>query len=345
VTGPDDRPPPGDDVGDDDAAADGRDEQHPSGAGVGAGPRANGTRRTTVALRRLRPPEHGASFWTDLDRRLADEPQLRLAPRAAIRPITQPPPVIDDRNLASSLAAGDGSAPRRSSSRRWLVGVVVAALAVLIVLAAVQGPDDDQAATGPNTTTNTSVGRSPTSDQTATTKPTTPSTLPPGKVDPGTPLAPTGVGPLRIGATLGQLQAAGVAITPDQPTFRGSGGRCYNGLVTGALDLGLRFKPPPDRNRVDNPADGILVAIDIRTERPSTRQSDTGIGLGANQLEILAAYSGNIDERDHPFIPGGKIFRAPAPNGLGIGFNTDGQNIIGIAVGYMDVIRFINDCG
>jgi hypothetical protein len=336
VTGPDEQPPPDDD----DSAGDGDELVLAADAAAGA----NGTRRTTVALRRLRPPEHGASFWTDLDRRLADEPQLRLAPRAAIRPITQPPPVIDDRNLASSLAAGDSSAPRRSSSRRWVVVGIVAVLAFLVVLA-VQGPDD-QAATGPTTTSNTSEGRSPTSDQAATTKPTTPSTtLPPGKVDPTAPLAPTGVGPLRIGATLGQLQAAGVAITPDEATFRGSGGRCYNALVTGALDLGLRFKPPPDRNRLDNPAEGVLVAIDIRTDRPSTRQSNTGIALGANQLEILAAYSGNIDERDHPFIPGGKIFRAAAPNGLGIGFNTDGQNIIGIAVGYFDVIRFINDCG
>ena len=39
----------------------------------------------SVALRELAPPEHTPSFWDDLDRRLADEPQLRLAPRAAIR--------------------------------------------------------------------------------------------------------------------------------------------------------------------------------------------------------------------------------------------------------------------
>src|SRR5262245_57259138 len=95
--------------------------------GAGGGP-------TAVALRRLRPPEHTAGFWTDLDARLADEHQLRLAPRAAIRPITQPPPVIDDRHLAKSLAGGttDGAPPRRST-RPVLTAVVVAIVTLLVL--------------------------------------------------------------------------------------------------------------------------------------------------------------------------------------------------------------------
>jgi hypothetical protein len=33
-----------------------------------------------------------------------------------------------------------------------------------------------------------------------------------------------------------------------------------------------------------------------------------------------------------------------AGNGLGIAFITDGTAVIGITVGQMDVIRFVNDC-
>ncbi|HKE74504.1 MAG TPA: hypothetical protein VKB57_12865, partial [Acidimicrobiales bacterium] len=282
-----------------------------------------------------------------LDSRLADEPQLRLAPRAAIRPITQPPPVIDDRNLASSLAAAESARPRHRarSSRGVIVLGVMLALVVLVVLAVLGEPDDT--ATTTESTTNTSAGREPTTGghPAATTAP--PTTAAPGNVEPGASLRPTGVGPLRIGATLGQLQAAGVAIQPDQSTYNGTGGRCYNAPVIGALDLRLRFVPPPGQNRAADPTQGVLAAIDIRADadRPSSRVSNTGIGLGANQLQILAAYKGNLDQRDDPFYPGGKIFRAAVGNGLGVAYDTDGQNVIGIAVGDMEVIKFVNNCG
>ena len=318
----------------------------PEGEPVGGG--ANGTPYATAMLRRLRPPEHGRTFWSDLDSRLADEPQLRLAPRAAIRPITQPPPVIDDRNLASSLAAAESARrrPRGTSPRRLIAAGVLAALVLLVVLAALGSPDDT-ATTGPGTTTNPSADRAPTTGGSPRATGAPPTTAVPGTVEPGARLDPAGVGPLRIGATLGQLQAAGVAIQPDQSTFRGSGGRCYNAPVIGALDLRLRFMAPPGQRRAQDPAAGVLAAIDIRSDadRPSARLSNTGIGLGANQLQILAAYAGNLDQRDDPFIPGGKIFRAAAGNGLGIAYDTDGQNVIGIAVGNFETIKFINSCG
>ncbi|HEY2999869.1 MAG TPA: hypothetical protein VGJ43_14905 [Acidimicrobiales bacterium] len=320
-------------------------------AGVGAAGAAGAAATTPVerALRRLRPPEHAPDFWTKLDTRLADEPQLRLAPRAAIRPITQPPPVIDDRNLASSLANGLSPAergPRRGPSPvRLIVIGVVAVFALLVGLAALQ-PDDERTATdGPGATTDSSVGRAPTSGDgagTATTPP--PPTLPPGAVDPAAPLEPSGVGPLRIGSTLGDLQAAGVQIQPDESTFRGSGGTCYDARVTGALDLRLRFRAPDGRRRASEPAEGVLAAISIESALPTTRPANSGITLGSPQDAVLAAYAGTLDERIHPFVPGGKIYRADAGNGTGIAFLTDGTNVIGISVGEMDVIKFVNDC-
>jgi hypothetical protein len=318
-------------------------------AGEGDG---DGALATAVALQRMRPPEHRSGFWTDLDARLADEPQLRLAPRAAIRPITQPPPVIDDRHLAKTLAGGttDVTPPRRSGGR-LVVAAVAGVLALLIAVAAFQDPDDDLA-TGddPTDQTGDDAGDEPAAtgdDGAGDPTPTLPTTtLPPGTVEATAPLDPAGVGPLRIGATLGELQAAGVLIQPDQATFRGSGGTCYDAKVTGALDLRLRFRSPDGQRRAADPAEGVLAAIGIESALPTVRTSaGSNIGLGAPQEQVLMAYGGNIDDRDHPFIPRGRILRADAGNGLGIAFATDGATVIGVTVGQYDVVRFVNDCG
>jgi hypothetical protein len=304
----------------------------------------NGATATAVALQRMRPPEHRSGFWTDLDARLADEPQLRLAPRAAIRPITQPPPVIDDRHLAKTLAGAttDVTPPRRSGGR-LIVAAVAGVLALLIAVAAFQDPDDDLATGDDGGDEPAATGDDDAGDTTLT-QPTT--TLPPGTVEPAAPLDPAGVGPLRIGATLGELQAAGVLIQPDQATFRGSGGTCYDAKVTGALDLRLRFRNPDGQRRAGDPAEGVLAAIGIESALPTVRTSaGTNIGLGAPQDQVLMAYAGNIDDRDHPFIPRGRILRADAGNGLGIAFATDGTTVIGVTVGQYDVVRFVNDCG
>jgi hypothetical protein len=298
-----------------------------------------------AALRGLAPPRHDSAFWTDLDARLADEPQLRLAPRAAIRPITQPPPVIDDGNLATSLK-GDPQPPRRSSRRPLITGVA-ALLVALLVVAALQQPDDssdgDDAATSPET----SEGRAPDSDDaggtTTTAAPTT--TAPPGTVAPNEHMVAGGVGPLRIGARMADLQAAGLNIQPDAQTFEVSGGSCYIARVAGALDLELRFRAPEGQFGVDDPTQGELAAISIKAGLPTGRTVNSGLGLGAPQDQVLAAYAGRLDDRAHPFVAGGHIFRVDAGNGRGMAFQTDGQVVIGIAVGDMDAIRFVNECG
>src|SRR5262245_48788760 len=295
----------------------------------------------------MRAPDHGTSFWSDLDARLADEPQLRLAPRAAIRPITQPPPVIDDRHLAKSLAGGttDGAPPRRSSRR--LLTVLVVAVATLLVLAFVFREPDDKTATGGDTdsSSDTSADQAAASDDEATTTTLPTTTVPPGTIEPTAPMDPAGVGPLRIGATFGDLQAQGFQMQPDQAMFRGSGGTCYVARVTGALDLRLRFRNADGTRRANDPVEGVLAAISIDSSLPTNRlSSGTGIGLGSPQDQVLAAYGSTLDERRHPFAQGGKLYRADAGNGLGIAFETDGTSVIGMSVGEMDVIRFVNEC-
>jgi hypothetical protein len=342
---------PGDGEAADAADAPGRPE---SDADEGAGPPGEDGTITSgepaasavaVALRELAPPRHGGSFWPDLDRRLADEPQLRLAPRSAIRPITQPPPVVDDSSLAGRLK-GRPDPPRRRRTGRTLVGAVAAALVALIALTILQTPEDDLTSDGgdPGTTD----GRTPTTDPEAgeeePVETTAPTTVPPGTIDPGSPLEPGGVGPIRIGATLGDLQAAGVVLQVDEATYEGSGGSCYDAQVRGALDLELRFRPPEGLSSVDDPAQGVLVSVAIESARPTVRTSNTGLGLGVPQDQVLATYGGNLDQRPHPFASGGIIFRADNGDGTGASFRTDGQRVIGIAVGLMDVIRFINQC-
>ena len=294
------------------------------------------------ALRDLAPPRHGSDFWTGLDRRLADEPQLRLAPRSAIRPITQPPPVIDDRNLAGALT-GDGPRRRRSSNRTVVV-VVAAVLVVLGIVAALQDSDDD--ATTTDSTTETTSGRTPTSDEEAPPAETAPpDTSPPGTVDPAAPLTPAGVGPLVVGARMADLQAAGVVIQVDDATFRGSGGTCYDAKVPGALDLVLRFRAPDGQRRANDPVEGVLTSVSIESALPTSRTTNSGLALGSPQDQVLAAYAGNLDERNHPYVSAGRIYRADAGNGLGVAFFTDGLGVTRISVGEMDTIRFLYECG
>lgn len=299
-----------------------------------------------AALRDMTPPRHGPTFWDDLDGRLADEPQLRLAPRSAIRPITQPPPVIDDRKMAKSLTGTDLPSPSRSSSRRTIVLAVIAVVVALVVVAALQEPDGTTRTGGDDRQTESTDGRTPTSDESeeaATTAP--PSTLPPGTIDPAAPLTPGGVGPLVIGASLADLQAAGMTIQHDDSMFRGSGGRCYEGRVASALDLRLRFRAPDGQRRAEDPSQGVLTAVSIESGLPTARTANSGIGLGAPQDQVLAAYAGNLDDRPHPFVSAGHIFRADAGDGTGLAFLTDGMTVIGVSAGEMDAIRFINECG
>ncbi len=314
---------------------------------IGAGgDGAPGGSAVAVALRELAPPRHAGEFWPDLDRRLADEPQLRLAPRAAIRPITQPPPVIDDSSLAGRLK-GDPSPPPRRRTGRTLVGAFVVVFVALVVLTILQRPEDGLT-TGSDGAPVTTGGRTPTTEPPAgeeePVETTAPVAVPPGTIDPAAQLEPGGVGPVRVGMRLADLQAAGFVLQVDQETFDGSGGSCYDAQVRGALDLELRFRPPEGEGGVDDPAQGVLASIAIESARPTVRTSNTGLGLGVPQDQVLATYAGNLDERAHPFASGGSILRADNGDATGISYRTDGQTVIGVAVGYMDVIRFINQC-
>jgi hypothetical protein len=317
---------------------DGHDPIDADAAGEGTGQRSP----VTVALRELAPPEHTPSFWDDLDRRLADEPQLRLAPRAAIRPITQPPPVIDDRKLAEHLAGPRPRAGRIRPLRFLAWGLAIGATALLIAAALYEPADETRSDDAADTATTLPAA---TGESTTTTAPPTTTTAP-GAIDASAPLAPDGVGPLRINTSFRDLQAAGIALTVDQATFEGSGGYCYDARVTGALDLLLRFRSPVPDEGVADPADGVLAAVGIDSGLPTTRTSNSGIGLGAAQDQVVSAYAGNLEDHSHPYLPGGHVYIAPAAaqTGLAIAYLTDGSTVNQITVGAHDIVRYVDGC-
>ncbi|MFP3901089.1 MAG: hypothetical protein ACLFXM_09545 [Acidimicrobiia bacterium] len=308
--------------------------------------------RSATALAALAAPDHAPGFWDDLDRTFADEPQLRLAPRSAIRPITQPPPVIDDRTVVEGAGPLPGPTPRRRR-RRTVLWVVVVAVIGLAAAGAIQGA-------GGGTETDGGGGASAAEDGPPTaTGPTAPEAASgeaeepegtEGEVDPHDQLEPSGVDPLRVGIPLGELRNGGVGITIDERTLEGSGYTCFDATVHGAPDLRLRFRSPDPDVPMDDPAAGRLVAVDVEadrlaggaTERPV---ADTDVKLGTSEQAVLMLYAGELQETPHPFEPRGHVYVAPVGDGTGVAFGTDGEVVTSIAVGLEEVIRVLDGCG
>ncbi|HEX8803491.1 MAG TPA: hypothetical protein VF743_04840 [Acidimicrobiales bacterium] len=293
-----------------------------------------------TALRTIVVPDHDDAFWEALGDELADEPQLRLRPRAAVRPITQPPPIIDDR-----LPFDDGDlirSRRRMPRRRLAVWIGAIVLSVLLVVSAAQDPDDGDDVR--------SAGGATTSSLPATTAPAVPgapATTPPAPIDPALGLTPAGVGPLSAGAILRDLQGGGIPVVVDQPTFTGTGGTCFDATVAGVPDLVLRFRSPNPGQGIADPGDGVLGSVAVDAQLGSTRTTEAGIGLGATEDQVRAAYGDVLQETDHPYVPGGHIFTHEPPGDgadTGIAFMTDGRVVTGIVVGDADLIGYPEGC-
>jgi hypothetical protein len=293
-----------------------------------------------VALHTLAVPDHQPAFWDELGDQLADEPQLRLRPRAAVRPITQPPPIVDDR-----LPFDDGdpafrgpSRPRRRRIIVWLVAIVLSALLIISALGESDDPPDALRSGGTSTTESV-----PGSEGTAA--PTEP-TDPPPPVDVVAALTPSGVGPLTIGTSLRSLESAGMDIAVDEPTFTGSGGACFDATVARVGDLVLRFRSPDPSRGVTAPGDAVLASVAVDVQLGSYRATETGIGLRSAEDELRAAYPpGGLVESDNPFGLSGQVFTfVPEGVGNGLAFMTDGAAVTSIVVGAADIIGYPEGC-
>jgi hypothetical protein len=300
-----------------------------------------------LALRTLVVPDHGSGWWDDMGLRIADEPQLRLRPRSAVRPITQPPPVIDDQLPYDDSALAADLPPRR---RRKGLAVAIGLLLTLVVVAgALQGSPDDDVETGGTTTVAPGSSTPETPGATAGVPPTSGATTAPpvNPLDPSVDITPAGTGPLVIGATIRDLTAAGVVVEVDQPTFAGSGGTCFDGRVAGVPDLKLRFRSPDPAVGVADPADGVLASVAIDAGLGSVRRTTTEIGLGATEDEVRQAYPEGLLEAPHPFVAGGRLFTIESADesGNGLAIQTDGRVVTNVAGGVIDVVRFPDGCG
>ena len=202
-----------------------------------------------TALRELAPPRHGSEFWTDLDAGWPTSPSCGSPHGRPSGPITQPPPVIDDAKLAKSLKGTDIPSPPGPSSRRPVLLVALAVVVLLVVVAALQSPDDDAETGGDDAPTEATDGRTPTSDDEAAAPADDRAAAhaAAGHDRPHRAAGARGRGPARRRRLAGRPAGAGMTIQVDDSMFRGSGGRCYEARVQGALDLRLRFRAPDGR--------------------------------------------------------------------------------------------------
>lgn len=321
----------------------------PTDEGATTPPSANGdlALRSTAVLRALGAPDHADGFWDDLDRTFADEPQLRLTPRSAIRPITQPPLVTDDRTVVGDVAIRRANGGRRRRGR-LLVWVVALVLTALVIAGALQRADSD-------TETGAGASGDPAEDVTRPAgedPPVTGSNGPPETTDSpaavpsDAELEPSGIGPLRVGASLRDLEADDLGISVDQLTFDGSGGTCFDAAVHGSPDLVLRFRSPDPDVGVDDPLNAVLVAMGIDGQAPTDRAvAGTGVALGTPAEEVRSAYAGNLIDAPHPYVPGGHVYLVSVGDGTGVAFGTDARVVTSIAVGVQDVVQHIDGCG
>ena len=234
-----------------------------------------------------------------------------------------------------------GGLDSNRANTRTVVVVAVAVIAVVLIAGSAlgrRGGDDPSGAT-PSVTT--AAGASTTA--TTAKPPTTPPGVP--GLDAAARLAPSGLGPLRIGTNLRDLTAAGVRSAVDQPTFETSGGACYDVRLPGAPDLTLRFRSPEADEGVADAQDGELAFVGVAVAPGSTRITDTGLHLGSTEDEVRAALQ-DVEVTDHPTNPGGHVFVSEIDDGTGTGvaYGTDGRTVIEIAVGYIDAITQRQGC-
>jgi hypothetical protein len=325
-------------------------------------------RGVRAALATLPVPEPGPSFWADLDAALADQQPLAIASRPAIRPITEPPPLsqpklsdyLESTNVSgervrrsrddspgSDLARPPGRAPDfglgggSGRGRKVLAAIVVIVLG-LLVAGTIMGDGDDEPATSTEGAGN--------DDQATTTAapvdaaPTTPPVVP--GLEPEARLTASGIGPLQVGLTLGEINAAGVTTNVDQPTFDASAGACFDARPAGAADLTLRIHGPEPGVGVADPGQGVLGAVSISDVDGSLRVTTTEVGLGATEELVRDAHAGALEVSDNPSRPGGHVYLARSADDpdLGIAYATDGNQVTEISVGEVELIGVNQAC-
>jgi hypothetical protein len=230
---------------------------------------------------------------------------------------------------------------------RKVLAVIVVIVLGLLIAGTIMGDGDDEpsTATGEGAADDATTTTAPPPDAAPTTPPAVPG------LETEARLTATGIGPVQVGMTFGEITAAGVTINVDQPTFDASGGACFDGRPAGAADLTLRFHGPEPGVGVADPAQGVLGAVSIRDVDGSLRATEAEIGLGATEelvRDAAGASAGGsaLEVSDNPSRPGGHVYLARSAGNpdLGIAYATDGRQVTEISVGEVELIGVNQAC-
>lgn len=334
-----------------------------------------------AALSTLPVPQPTERFWNELDTVLEAETPLQIMPRPAIRPITEPPPraggdAVQDvfeqgghrsrsrrlRLFGRTPSGPGGPAGRgldgaaRGPGRRRLLFVAIAALMTLVAVALLfddssedqDVPAADLEPTGQSVTTEATEPEDEAPDEEEPEPPTAQG------VEPEEPLWAGGLGVLQTGElTLRQVaEVTGVEPEVNQQAFDFSGGTCFEAFLPDADDVTLWIRSPiPEPGQppgVEDPDDGILVALSIPSTRSSTtsRQTDAGAYVGMPEEELLAVYSGALTQLPNPLRSDGSIYVAETPAGSEntVAYITGFGQVTEIRSGHVDLISAANIC-
>ena len=218
-------------------------------------------------------------------------------------------------------------------SRRVLPFVLagVVALAAIVLLVVQRSDDDDGGPEGASTSTTTS-DRSTSSSSSSTSASTPTTTVTPDPIDADTPLSERGIGAIEAGMTVAEAEAAsGLRLAPDG-SFEAFGGHCYYVVLEGQPNVSVRVRSPNDEPVVD-PGDGVISVISVfgpDPGSPSTRVTTGGIGLGATEAEVRAAYGDAVEEQPHDYVPDGAYLYVHPDDSPGFGFRyvLDEQRVV-----------------
>jgi hypothetical protein len=161
-----------------------------------------------------------------------------------------------------------------------------------------------------------------------------PSPPPPDEAAPATPPAwtvtPGGIGPIRIGWSIGELNAA----TGEQlrPTYQISDECDY--LRPARLPAGVNLMVVKDT----------VIRVDVDTAGVLTGE---GAGIGDTEARIIAMYPGQVEVQPHKYTgPEGHylVVTVPSDTLLRIIFETDGRIVTRYRAGRRPAVEYVEGC-
>ena len=224
---------------------------------------------------------------------------------------------------------------RMQTLQRTVIGVAVA------FAVSVTGCSKDHSTVSSASTTTTSS----TSTSTTTSAPVSTTVAP---ISATTPLGPRGLGPIVAGMTVREaLAASGVAITPQRENAASD--MCLYATLAGEPDLRIIVYT---KSATSDLQDATVESFTISTTAgsavaPSSRKTVAGIGLGATEAQVRAAYPTGLDTEPHQYVTGGSyLYVQPTTDpGFGIRYVLDQHRVVvSIDVGHTEAIHLVEGC-